>query len=235
MTIYVLGPVRTEDNLLLRGSEPLAFERRAIALLRALIERSGAMVSKDPQIKAAWPNQAVEESNLTVQIAALRVLGETPVGSRWIETMPRRGYRFAGPVFIAEEKGASEAPALGSAASGPMPTPRHNAKRRQLTAMFCGLVGAAGRADGRDLEDRREAVGAFQRYVSDAVGRRGGFIARFPSARAHIRKIAPRPPAQLIRNFAVMLRSNDHDGHEGSRPDQGGNAFRLWPELGRIF
>jgi DNA-binding winged helix-turn-helix (wHTH) protein len=47
----------------------------------------------------AWPNQAVEESNLTVQIAALRrVLGQAPGGDRWIETMPRRGYRFIGPV-----------------------------------------------------------------------------------------------------------------------------------------
>jgi DNA-binding winged helix-turn-helix (wHTH) protein len=55
MAIYVLGPFRldTEDNLLLRGSKPLALGRRAIALLRALVERPGAMVSKDALIKAA--------------------------------------------------------------------------------------------------------------------------------------------------------------------------------------
>src|SRR5262249_12284027 len=45
----------------------------------------------------------VEEGNLTVQIAALRrVLAEEPGGERWIETMPRRGYRFVGPVGIKE-------------------------------------------------------------------------------------------------------------------------------------
>ena len=58
----------------------------------------------DVLIEAAWPGQAVEDSNLTVQIAALRrALGEaTPGGDRWIETMPRHGYRFIGPV-VAEE------------------------------------------------------------------------------------------------------------------------------------
>ena len=58
----------------------------------------------DVLIDAAWPGQAVEDSNLTVQIAALRrALGEaTPGGDRWIETMPRHGYRFIGPV-VAEE------------------------------------------------------------------------------------------------------------------------------------
>jgi DNA-binding winged helix-turn-helix (wHTH) protein len=88
--IYALGPFRldTQDTLLFRGSEPLTLGRRALALLRALVERPGALVSKDALIEAAWSGQAVEEGNLTVQIAALRrVLGEVPGGDRWIETM----------------------------------------------------------------------------------------------------------------------------------------------------
>ena len=107
MTNHVLGPFRldTRDDLLWRGSEPVALGRRAIALLRTLVERRGALVSKDALIEAAWPGQAVEDSNLTVQIAALRrVLGEAPGGDRWIETMPRRGYRFVAPV-VADEAG----------------------------------------------------------------------------------------------------------------------------------
>ena len=109
MTIHTLGPFRldTLDDLLLRGGAPLALGRRAIALLRALVERPGALVSKDALIEAAWPGRAVEESNLPVQIAVLRrVLGEAPGGDRWIETMPRRGYRLVGPV-------ATEAPTGG--------------------------------------------------------------------------------------------------------------------------
>ena len=53
---------------------------------------------------SAWNGRAVEESNLTVQIAALRrVLSEVPGGDRWIETLPRRGYRFMGPVDAQDE------------------------------------------------------------------------------------------------------------------------------------
>ncbi len=98
-----------QGDLLWRGTEPLALGRRAIALLRVLVERPGAVVSKDALIDAAWPGQAVEESNLTVQIAALRrVLGEEPGGDRWIETMPPRGYRFVGPVLTKEENARAE-------------------------------------------------------------------------------------------------------------------------------
>src|SRR5580692_10924806 len=108
MTHIALGPFRLDrrNDLLLRGTEPLALGKRAILVLQALIERSGALVSKEALIEAAWPGQAVEESNLTVQIASLRrVLGEVPGGDRWIETMPRRGYRFIAPVVAGEAAG----------------------------------------------------------------------------------------------------------------------------------
>ena len=109
--ILALGPFRldTEAGLLLLGREPVALGRRAIALLRALVEQPGALLWKDALIEAGWSGQFVEESNLTVQIAALRrVLGKTPGGAGWIETMPGRGYRFVGPVVAEAQKGAPE-------------------------------------------------------------------------------------------------------------------------------
>ncbi len=111
MTVYALGPFRldTKDGLLLRGREPAALGRRAIALLRAMVEQPGALLSKDALIEAGWPGQSVEESNLTVQIAALRrILGSTPGGDGWIETMSGRGYRFIGPVVTEAQKGPTE-------------------------------------------------------------------------------------------------------------------------------
>ena len=67
-----------------------------MALLRMLVDRAGAPVTKDALMEAAWPGLAVEDSNLTVQIAALRrKLGEVPGGENWIVTLPRRGYREA--------------------------------------------------------------------------------------------------------------------------------------------
>src|SRR5438477_3279787 len=148
--IYELGPFRleTHDAVLFYGTEPVALGRRAVALLRALVERPGSLVSKDVLIEAAWPGQAVEDSNLTVQIAALRrVLGEAaPGGDRWIETMPRHGYRFIGPVVAKEdsvvalstpvvasaENPVTEPPSPGTTQAAPIP--HVQAGRRQHTA-----------------------------------------------------------------------------------------------------
>jgi len=72
--IYEFGPFRLDADaeILFRGAEPIVLGRRAVALLRLLLERAGAPVSKDALIEAAWPGLAIEDSNLTVQIAALR-------------------------------------------------------------------------------------------------------------------------------------------------------------------
>ena len=82
-TIHAFGPFRldADTEILFRGSEPLPVGKRAVALLRVLVERAGTPVSKDTLIDAAWSGLAVEESNLTVQIAALRrALSEVPGG-----------------------------------------------------------------------------------------------------------------------------------------------------------
>ncbi len=109
VTIRSLGPFRLdlEAQILFWGYEPLQVGRRAVALLGALVERPGAPVSKDALIEIAWPGQTVEDSNLPVQIAALRrALSQEPGGERWIETLPRRGYRFVGPVDARASDGA---------------------------------------------------------------------------------------------------------------------------------
>jgi len=88
-----------------RGTEPIALSHRAVELLRVLVDRADAPVSSDALMEAAWPGPAVEESNLSVQIAAVRrVLREEPSGERWIETLPRRGYRFVGQVIAHQQK-----------------------------------------------------------------------------------------------------------------------------------
>jgi class 3 adenylate cyclase/predicted ATPase len=178
MASYTLGPLRldTQHNLLLREGAPVPLGRRAVALLRTLIERPGALVSKDALIEAAWSGRLVEESNLPVQIAALRrVLGETPGGDRWIETMPGRGYRFIGPIATEMEQGARAAPQADTSRE-PAPTPGADAERRQITAMSCELISISGGANGVGLEDLRDAIAAFQRCVSETVDRYDGFV-----------------------------------------------------------
>jgi TolB-like protein len=68
---------------------------RAAALLGALLDENGEVVTKERLMDAAWPGAVVEEANLTVQMAALRrALGQRPDGLDWIATVPRKGYRL---------------------------------------------------------------------------------------------------------------------------------------------
>src|SRR6186997_537788 len=108
--IYEFGPFRldTDAEILFRGAEPIVLGRRAVALLRLLLDRAASPVSKDALIEAAWPGLAVEDSNLTVQMAALRRVLDQDGGAGWIETLPRRGYRYVGPP-VTRTDGASEA------------------------------------------------------------------------------------------------------------------------------
>ena len=185
MKIYALGPFRldTESGLLLRGTEPTALGRRAIALLRALVERPSELVSKDALIEAGWLGQAVEESNLTVQISALRrLLAEAPGGEQWIETMPRRGYRFVGPVVTETERALTALPQLDGARAA-LPLPAYDAERRQITAMSCEMVGPTERADAIDLEALRETVAALRHRLSGVYQYplRAGDLSRAPA------------------------------------------------------
>jgi class 3 adenylate cyclase/predicted ATPase len=179
--IYALGPFRLDAHtlVLFRGTEPIALGQRAVALLRTLVGRAGAMVSKDTLIEAAWPNLAVEESNLTVQIAALRrILSEAPGGEHWIQTLHRRGYRYVGPIVTEIQRGCIDVLPQVEAAADPAATQYDGAERRQITAMSCSLVASAPLPDDTELEDWREAVGTFQLSVAEAVRPYNGFIAR---------------------------------------------------------
>ena len=116
-TTYILGPFHldAEAEILFRGAQPMTLGRRAIAVLRVLVERSGIPVSKEALIEAAWAGLSVEENNLSVQIAALRrVFSEEPGGVRWIETLPRRGYRFVGPTSVGDSNVAAAASVVSS-------------------------------------------------------------------------------------------------------------------------
>jgi TolB-like protein len=99
---FAFGPFVLDPGAgtLLRDGMPVAVSHRALRLLEALVARPGEILGKAELMEAAWPGTAVEEGNLTVQIAQLRkLLGPGP-GIEWIRTVPRVGYRFAGPVEL---------------------------------------------------------------------------------------------------------------------------------------
>ncbi len=82
-----------------------------MAVLQVLVERAGDVVTKDEVLAAAWDGMAVEESNLPVQVASLRrAFAAEAEGVDWIETLPRRGYRFNGPAVRFNGPAAAEPP-----------------------------------------------------------------------------------------------------------------------------
>ena len=98
---FALGPLVLDAHcqVLLRDRVPLRIGERAVSILLSLVENAGSLVTKQHLIDRVWHGQFVEDSNLTVQIAALRrVLADEADGAAWIVTMPRRGYRYVGPI-----------------------------------------------------------------------------------------------------------------------------------------
>jgi DNA-binding winged helix-turn-helix (wHTH) protein len=101
---------RNVPNLLSSRGRPVAVGNKGLLLLKALLRKPGETVPKPELMDAAWPEMAVEESNLSVQIAALRKLvGPAPNGSYWIATIPRVGYRFVG-LLNGTERGLEQRP-----------------------------------------------------------------------------------------------------------------------------
>jgi len=93
---FVLNP---EAGTLLRDKAPVPVSYRGLLILSVFAQRPGEVVTKSELIEAGWPGLAVEEGNLTVQVASLRkLLGPAPGGVEWIATVPRIGYRFTAPV-----------------------------------------------------------------------------------------------------------------------------------------
>ncbi len=94
---YEFGRFRLdpEEHLLLRNGKPVALTPKVFDILLVLIRNSGHVVEKGELMRAVWPDSFVEENNLTVNMSALRkALGTGHAERQYIETVPKRGYRF---------------------------------------------------------------------------------------------------------------------------------------------
>jgi DNA-binding winged helix-turn-helix (wHTH) protein/TolB-like protein len=95
--LYEFGPftLDTRERILLRDGRRIPLKPKVYDTLLVLISNSGRVVEKEELMKEVWPNSFVEENNLTGNIFALRrAFGE----HQYIETIPRRGYRFIADV-----------------------------------------------------------------------------------------------------------------------------------------
>src|SRR6266513_750991 len=119
--LYELGPFRIDpmESLMFRGDDMIPLTHKPTDTLLALVASGERVLEKDELIKMIWPDSFVEEGGLTQNISLLRkVLGGTSGEFQYIETIPKRGYRFVVP--------AKEGPPLNGAekpAPAPLPQP----------------------------------------------------------------------------------------------------------------
>src|SRR5687768_12629556 len=95
-TLYEFGPFRLDpaERRLLRDDEPVALTPKCFDLLVMLVENSGHLLKKEELLESLWPDQFVEEANLSFNISTLRkALGEGQNGQHFIETVPKKGFR----------------------------------------------------------------------------------------------------------------------------------------------
>ena len=99
--LYEIGPFRLdpEAGVLTHAGLPMPLGARGVAVLATLVKAPNEYVRKTAILDAAWPDVVVEENSLAAQVSAIRrALAKAPGGEHWVETLPRRGYRFVGPV-----------------------------------------------------------------------------------------------------------------------------------------
>lgn len=111
--VFIFGPYRLDPRTrsLHRNGEPIELTPKMLDVLLLLVRNAGRLVQKEEFFRAVWPETVVEENNLSVTISKLRsVLEERAGARRYIETVPRRGYRFRAIVREQRPDGAALAP-----------------------------------------------------------------------------------------------------------------------------
>jgi TolB-like protein/DNA-binding winged helix-turn-helix (wHTH) protein len=166
--------LRTDSGELARDGKVVRLQDQPLQVLLMLLERPGAMVPREQLIARLWPTGVVDfETGLNTVVRKLRVaLGDEAGEPRYIETLPRRGYRFIGPVELpAIATGAvSAAPPADPAPSPAVPTlqpesvasapaaPRPAPSRQMLAWLLAAAVLATVLLGGRALWQRESGV-----------------------------------------------------------------------------
>jgi TolB-like protein/DNA-binding winged helix-turn-helix (wHTH) protein/thioredoxin-like negative regulator of GroEL len=141
---YAFGPYRfgSEERLLEREGKPVPLSPKVVETLHVLLQNAGHLVNKEELLKRVWPGAFVEEGNLNKNIFTLRkTLGQWDSGQEYIETVPKRGYRFIAPVeTLSDESPDGEPKEATQNVDRTSPTSRY----LKVAAATFGLILAVG-------------------------------------------------------------------------------------------
>ena len=176
-----------EQKVLLRGGKAIPMAPKVFETLLALVENHGRIVLKEELMKRLWPDTFVEESNLTFNIQQLRKsLGDNAREPLYIETIPRRGYRF-----IAEVKPLATPIAPTQINTGDKPVPQVTVltKARMITVLAIVGVAIAGLVYWNSA--RSGGKSSSEIIAKDAPGRRLKLVELTATGQSHHVAISP--------------------------------------------
>ena len=115
---------RSQQRVLCSDGSELSLTPRLFSALQLLVDNPDTLLDKERLMRTLWPGLVVEENNLSQTISSLRrALGDEPAGSRYIQTVARRGFRFVAPVTVLDDQELAPPPhAQASAAVVPAAT-----------------------------------------------------------------------------------------------------------------
>ena len=135
---------------LLRQGELVRLQEQPFQVLVALLERRGQVVARDDLRQRLWPGDTFVEFDKSLGVALTKVraaLGDDAANPRFIETVPKRGYRFIAPVTVVEDAGAESAPPTpATVPSAPPVSALASAPRRRASTLVWLLAGPAALA-----------------------------------------------------------------------------------------
>lgn len=210
--IYRFGPfeLHSTRRRLIRDGEPVLVSDRYVEILLLLAAGAGKVISKDELIDAAWKDVAVADNSIEQAISSLRkTLGVGDDGKSYIETIPRRGYRFAGAV----ERGK----------------PRESdASLDALLVPYRAFVDGRAALETLDREAVTRARDAFAQalraepdYSAAHIGMANACILRFESTRA-----------DAVRDLDALQQAN-HYAREGCRLEP--SSGEAWSTLAFVL
>lgn len=140
--VFAFGDYRLDvrQGALFRNGEIVRIPPKAFELLQALVARANEVVSKEELLARLWPDTFVTEAMLARNVFILRrELGNAPDGSAYIDTIPKRGYRFVGAPAI--PPAAVEAPAPAEASPAPIETqPKRRPRTRRRSIVYSAIA-----------------------------------------------------------------------------------------------